>query len=36
MEQNAFKLCENDVMMVRDFFVKNYADLFPFYDEIKI
>ena len=32
---NAFKVCENAVMMVRDFFVKNYADC-PFYDEIKI
>ena len=32
---NAFKVCESEMMIVRDFFVKNYADC-PFYDEIKI
>ena len=30
---NAFKVCESEIMTVRDFFVKNYADC-PFYDEI--
>ena len=30
---NAFKECESEMMIVRDFFVKNYADS-PFYDEI--
>ena len=30
---NAFKVCESEMMIVRDFFVKNYADC-PFYDEI--
>ena len=30
---NAFKVCESEVMTVRDFFVKNYADC-PFYDDI--
>ena len=30
---NAFKVCENEMMVVRDFFVKSYADC-PFYDEI--
>ena len=30
---NAFKVCESDVMTVRDFFVKNYADC-SFYDDI--
>ena len=32
---NAFIVCESEMMIVRDFFVKKYAD-FPFYDEIKI
>ena len=30
---NAFKVRENEMMIVKDFFVKNYADC-PFYDEI--
>ena len=30
---NAFKVCESEMMIVRDFFVKNYSDC-PFYDEI--
>ena len=30
---NAFKVCESEMMTVRDFFVKNYSDC-PFYDEI--
>ena len=30
---NAFKVCESEVMIERDFFVKNYADC-PFYEEI--
>ena len=32
---NAFKVCESEMMIVRDYFVKNYANC-PFYDEIKI
>ena len=30
---NAFRVCESEVMIVRDFFLKNYADC-PFCDEI--
>ena len=30
---NAFKVCESEMMIVRDYFVKNYADC-SFYDEI--
>ena len=30
---NAFKVCENEMMIVRDYFVENYADCL-FYDEI--
>ena len=30
---NAFKVCESEMMAVRDLFVENYAD-FPFYDEV--
>ena len=30
---NAFKVCENEMMTVRDLFVENYAYC-PFYDEI--
>ena len=30
---NAFKVCESEMMVVRDLFVENYAG-FPFYDEI--
>ena len=30
---NATIVCENEMMIVRDFFVKNYA-VCPFYDEI--
>ena len=29
---NTFKVCESQMMMVRDFFVKKYADC-KFYDE---
>ena len=29
---NAFKVCESEMMAVRDLIVENYAD-FPFYDE---
>ena len=32
-ETNAFKVCESEMMIVRDYFVENYADC-PFYDEI--
>ena len=32
---NAFKVCESEMMMVRDFFVKNYVDC-PFFNKIKI
>ena len=32
---NAIKLCESEMMIVRVFFVKNYADC-PFYDKIRI
>ena len=32
---NAFKVCESEMMIVRDFFVKKYPDC-PFYEEIKI
>ena len=30
---NAFKVCESEMMIVRDYFVKSYVDC-PFYDEI--
>ena len=30
---NAFKVCESEMMIVRNLFVENYADC-PFYDEI--
>ena len=30
---NAFKVCESEMMIVRDYFVKNYTDC-PLYDEI--
>ena len=30
---NAFKMCESEMMIVRDLFVENYAG-FPFYDKI--
>ena len=30
---NAFKVCESEMMMVRDLFVKKYVDC-PFYGEI--
>ena len=30
---NAFKVCKSEMMIVRDSFVKNYAD-YQFYDEI--
>ena len=30
---NTFKVCENEVMVVRDLFCKNYVDC-PFYGEI--
>ena len=30
---NAFKVCESEMMVMRDFLVENYADC-PFYDEI--
>ena len=30
---NAFKVCESEMMIVRDFFVENYGGS-PFYDEI--
>ena len=29
---NAFKVCESEMMIVRDYFVENYADCL-FYDE---
>ena len=32
---NAFKVCESEVMLVRDLFLKKYADC-PFYDKIKL
>ena len=32
---NAFKVCESEMMIVRDYFVENYADC-PFYDEIML
>ena len=32
---NACKVCESEMMIVRDVFVKNYADC-PFYDEIML
>ena len=32
---DAFKVCESEMMMVRDLFVKKYVDC-PFYDEIKL
>ena len=32
---NAFKVCESEMMIVRNYFVKNYADC-PFYDEIML
>ena len=31
---NAFKVCESEMMIVRDYFVKKYADCPFFYDEI--
>ena len=30
---NAFKVCESEMMIIRDFFVENDVDC-PFYDEI--
>ena len=30
---NAFRVCENEMIIVRDYFVEKYADC-PFYDEI--
>ena len=30
---NAFKVCESEMMVMRDFLVENYVDC-PFYDEI--
>ena len=30
---NAIKMCESEMMIVKDFFAKNYAD-YPFYDKI--
>ena len=33
--KNTFKVCESEMMAVRDFFVKNYADC-AFYDEIML
>ena len=30
---NAFKVCESEMMIFRDYSIKNYADC-PFYDEI--
>ena len=30
---NAFKVCESEMMIVKDYFVKNYFDC-PFYNEI--
>ena len=30
---NAFKVCENEMMVVRDLFIKKYVDC-PFYGEI--
>ena len=32
---NTIKVCESEMMIVRDFSVKNYGDC-PFYDEIGI
>ena len=32
---NAFKVCKNEMIIMRDVFVMNYADC-PFYDEIGI
>ena len=32
---NTFKVLESEMMIVRDYFVENYAD-WPFYDEIKL
>ena len=32
---NAFKMCESEMMIVKDYFVENYADC-PFYDEIML
>ena len=32
-EQIPLKVCESEMMIARDYFVKNYADC-PFYDEI--
>ena len=32
---NTFKVLESEMMIVRDYFVENYADC-PFYDEIKL
>ena len=30
---NAFKVCESEMMIVRDYFVEKYVDC-PFYDEM--
>ena len=30
---NSFKVCESEMMIVRDYFLENYID-FPFYDEM--
>ena len=32
---NAFKVCESEMMIVRNYFVENYVDC-PFYDEIML
>ena len=32
LQTNAFKVCESEMMIVRDFFVEKYADC-PFYDQ---
>ena len=34
-ETNAFKACENEIMIVRDLFFEKYA-ICPFYDKIRI
>ena len=34
-EKNAIKVCQSEMMIVKDFFVKSYADC-PFYDEIML
>ena len=33
---NAFKICESEMMIVRDFFVKNYVDCRFYYKAISI